>query len=119
MKKNILILSIALATLSLTAYGVINSKDSVTDQEIASNSELVPLDKKAIEDFNIKAYPDFAYDVGSRFMSRITKEDLHKAKSILAFLPKEQTDRVFRYKSVSVLNVDDYRQTDQREVGYS
>ncbi|MFT4848278.1 MAG: hypothetical protein ACI83B_000807 [Sediminicola sp.] len=119
MKKNILILSGVLVTFSLLAYGVIDSKDSVTDQEIASNIVLNPVDKEIKENFNVKAYPDFAYDVGSRFMSTITKEDLHKAKSLLDFLPKEQTDPVFRYKSVSVIILDDFRQTDKREIGYS
>ncbi|MFT4670561.1 MAG: hypothetical protein ACI9HJ_002142, partial [Ulvibacter sp.] len=103
MRKNILILSGVLVTFSLLAYGVIDSKDSVTDQEIASNIVLNRVDKEIKENFNVKAYPDFAYDVGSRFMSRVTKEDLHKAKSILDILPKEQTDPVFRYKTVSVI----------------
>ncbi len=119
MKKNILILSGVLVTLSILAYGVIDSKDSVTNQEIASISEVNPFDEQVIEDLNVKAYPDFSYDVGSRFMSRITKEDLHKAKSILDFLPKEQTDPVFKYKTVSVIILDDFRQTDKREIGYS
>ncbi|MFT5238088.1 MAG: hypothetical protein ACI840_001042 [Ulvibacter sp.] len=119
MRKNILILSGVLVTFSLLAYGVIDSKDSVTDQEIASNIVLNRVDKEIKENFNVKAYPDFAYDVGSRFMSRVTKEDLHKAKSILDILPKEQTDPVFRYKTVSVIILDDYRQTDKREIGYS
>jgi hypothetical protein len=119
MRKNILILGIVLAAFSLAAYGVVNSKKSEVNKIIASNNVVIPLDEKVIEDFNVKAYPDFAYDVNSRFMSTITKEDLHKAKSILDFLPKEQTDPVIRYESVSVIILDDYKETDKRETGYS
>ena len=119
MKKNILILSIVLVTLSLMAYGVISSKDSVTGQEVALSSEpvAVAVDKQVLEDFSVKKYPNFTYNVDSRFMSTITKEDLHKAKSILDFLPKEQTDKVFHYKSVSVIILEDNKQTDKREEG--
>ena len=119
MKKNILILGIVLATFSLTAYGLINSKDSEADKKIASNSKPVAIEREVREDFNLSAYPDFVYNVDSRFMSTITKEELHKAKSILDFLPKEQTDPVFKYKSVSVIILDDNKPTDRKEVGYS
>ena len=119
MKKNILILGIAIATLSLTAFGIINSKDSETNKEIASNNQPVTYEKEVREDFNLSPYPDFVYNVDSRFMSTITKEDLHKAKSILDFLPKEQTDPVFKYKSVSVIILDDNKPTDKKEVGDS
>jgi hypothetical protein len=125
MKKNILILGIAIATLSLTAFGIINSKDSETNKEVASNKEITPinevvsLDENVKEDFNLSPYPDFVYNVDSRFMSTITKEDLHKAKSILDFLPKEQTDPVFKYKSVSVIILDDNKPTDRKETGDS
>jgi len=119
MKKNILILGIVFATFSLTAFGIINSKDPVKNQKIASNSQPVTYAGEVREDFNLSPYPDFVYNVDSRFMSTITKEELHKAKSILDFLPKEQTDPVFKYKSVSVIILNDNKPTDKKEVGYS
>ena len=102
MKKNILILSTVLIVLSLTAYVVSSSKVSETIQKETASSEPVAIGKQVVQDFNLSGYPDFVYNVDSRFIANITKEKLHKATSLLDFLPKEQTDKVFRYKSVSV-----------------
>ncbi len=65
MKKNILIFCAVLTTFSLMAFGYINW----------SNNKQVDL--------------DLVYNVDSRFMTTITKEDLHKATSVLDIVPKK------------------------------
>ncbi len=64
MKKNILIFCAVLATFSLTAFGYMNW----------NNDNLAEI--------------DMGYKVDSRFMTTITKEDLHKATSVLDIVPK-------------------------------
>jgi hypothetical protein len=76
------------------------------------------IDEQHKEDLNDKVYSDFFYDMGSRF-GPVKKSDLANAKSIIDFLPPEQTDPVVSYKSVSVIIIKDDRQTDIRETGYS
>jgi len=65
MKKSIIIFCAALTTISLTAFGYINWSD------------------------NKQADLDLVYNVDSRFMTTITKEDLHKATSVLDIVPKK------------------------------
>ena len=72
MKKSIIIFCTVLTTFCLMAFGYMNLSNTVTDQK----------------DFN-QADPDLIYKVDSRFMTTITKEDLHKATSVLDIVPKE------------------------------
>ena len=65
MKKSILIFCAVLTALSLMAFGYINW------------------------DHNKQVDLDLVYNVDSRFMTTITKEDLHKATSVLDIVPKE------------------------------
>lgn len=67
MKKSILIICTILTTFSLMAFGYINWNHN-------KNNDL-----------------DLAYIVDSRFMTTITKEDLHNATSVLDIVPKKAT----------------------------
>ncbi len=92
MKKSILIFCTVLTTFSLMAFGYINW----------SNNKQVDL--------------DLVYNVDSRFMATITKEDLHKATSVLDIVPKEAEGwwKVsFQTVTVAVLQDDD----EIREIG--
>ena len=117
MKKSIIIFCFALTALSLTAF-LINWNDSATNQVDASSSKIAALDKQVLEVSNDNIITDFFYDVGTRFRA-IKKEDLGKAKSIFDFLPEEKTKRIVSYKSVKVIILDDYKQTDISETGNS
>ncbi len=110
MKKSILIIGTAFTTISLMAFGYLNTENTATQcssQEIDSNEANI----------NTEPAVTFFYDVDSRFMSTVTKEKLHSATSILDFLPKTQTDQVEVYQSVQVIILDDYHQTNQKATG--
>ena len=84
MKKSILVVCAVLTTLSVMAVGYMNMNDS--------------------EELNI------IYNVDSRFMATISKEDLHKATSVLDIVPKKATGwwKVdFQSVMVAVLQNDD------------
>ena len=68
MKKNVLIFSTTIIALSLSALGFISWSDSGANQGAA---------------------PEFIYDIDCRYGTSITKEKLHKAKSVSDILPKE------------------------------
>jgi Gram-negative bacterial TonB protein C-terminal len=70
MKKSILIFCTVLSTFSLTAFAYINWSDTGTNQKEVTDLDLV-------------------YNVGSRFGTTITKEELRKATSVLDIVPKE------------------------------
>ena len=84
MKKNILIFCTVLAAFSLTAFGYLNW----------SNPQ--------------PAEMDLVYNVDSRFIATITKEDLHKAKSVADITPeKAEWDKIsFLNMKVAILQDD-------------
>ncbi|MBL4669383.1 MAG: hypothetical protein JKY30_08985 [Flavobacteriales bacterium] len=109
MKKSILIISAVFTTVSLMAFSYLNSATESSQELITENTT-----ENIIEE---PVTIDFVYDIDSRFMSTVTKEKLHNAKSILDFLPKSQTETVVSYDYVRVTILDDYHQTDMKATG--
>lgn len=118
MKKNIIIFSTVLATLSLTALSVINWNDPETDQLVTSVSEEVTDNSQVIEKIEQRIFSDFIYDVGPRF-SPIKKEELANARSFNDFIGEEHAQRIVSYKSLSVIFIINEEQSDIRESGSS
>jgi len=117
MKKNILIFTAVLITLSLMAFGIINQNHSTSDQEEVTSTKNIASNIQP--DYNLNSdIPDFHYSVGTRF-SGIKKGTVDKAKSILDFLPQEKIDRIMSFQSVKFIILDDNRQTDIIEAGVS
>ena len=84
-KKSVLIICAVLGTISLTAFGFINNNHTA----------------------NTQAAFDLEYDVASRFIRTVTKEDLSKAKSILDIVPEDLKKSIVSYSSVSIIILDD------------
>ena len=86
MKKSIVILSLIIATLSLTAFVVINQPTSESEKpgELRTSEDNQIERKEAVP---YKGVVDFHYEVGSRFIATITKEDLHRATTVGEILP--------------------------------
>lgn len=109
MKKSILIICAGLITFSIAAYGYINRANTETVSEkpacrqaaVAVNDFLNPINL-------IQPKLDLVYKVDSRFATRITKEKLHKATSIIDILPEEATQsrEAYQYSTVSILHND-------------
>ncbi len=120
MKKNIIILCTALTTIILIAFGfsTTNRNDAITNQVRISSSTLITNDKAIKEDFNFRFFPDFFYDVGTRFRG-IKKNDLNNPVSVIDFLPKEDTQSIVSYTSVSISILEENLQTDTIETGTS
>lgn len=92
----------AILTFCLTAYGFINKN---------INHPAAPEGKCSTPNFLVDdalfmneatKVPDLFYAVESRFMSRITREDLMKAESIIDIVPKKATHALDVYNEVRV-----------------
>jgi hypothetical protein len=118
MKKRSLIFSTVLVVLSIAVFGFSNWNQSATDK-VETTSTLLALDEPVLYTVNEKVYPNFLYDVGTRFMMTITKEELNTARSIRDFITADMTEPVVSYKSVSIVIIENERQTDIRETGNS
>ena len=111
MKKNILFFCAVLATFSLMAFSYINWSLPETSQEEATCSSSVAFDTDFVNSLFKKADVDLSYDVGSRYMRTVTKEDLHKAKSILDIVPENPEILIESYYSVTINILDDNYKT--------
>ncbi len=121
MKKSVILFITVLTALSLTAFGFINWNDSETDQLGTSSSEIDNFDNPVLLDINDKVFPvfpDFFYSVGNRFNS-IKKEDLDNARSFSDFIGEDHAQRIVSYKSLSVIILEENKQTDIKETSDS
>jgi hypothetical protein len=86
MKKSSLIVCTALITFSFSFFscGNINATEKET-LEITSNEP-----------------PNFKYDVDSRFIANISKEDIRKAKTIIDLIPEDAGWDNFDFKEVTI-----------------
>lgn len=103
MKKNILIICLGIVGLSLMAFSYVKWNNKTIAETPSANSDLLSdmlLDKQyGIED-------NFVYNIDSRFIENITKEDLHSATSIKEIYPEEATrpEDVYSQVEVSIIN---------------
>lgn len=89
MKKNVFIFCAAITSLSLTTFGFINWSNTETLQEVVPKIKTVSLTNDTTNTINKKVDIDLVYDVDSRFIATITKENLNKATSVLDIVPKK------------------------------
>lgn len=117
MKKSILIFCAVLATLSLMAFSYIDWNGTKTSQKKATCSSSVAFNTDFANTLFNKVDVDLSYDVGSRFMRTVTKEDLHKAISIHDIVPENPKILIESYYSVSINILDDKYETVVTETG--
>ena len=98
MKKNILIFSIAILTISLMAMGL---KENIT----LSTSNINPA-----------VYSDFNYSVGPRF-APITKSELKRSNSVNDFNTKEENKVIETYESTAIIIIKNERRTNIQAFG--
>lgn len=113
MKKGILVLSV-IAIFSITAFGYMNwNNDKCTttscQEEVASctsSEEIIPRWQNIgiynLNDYNQYNKIDFIYNINSRFIWNITKEELNQAKSIIDIYPKDATLGMDNFSNVQV-----------------
>lgn len=108
MKKTILITSLAIIALGLTAFGVIsqNNLEAKTVTQLETKEDLQTINT------------NFVHDVGPRF-SPIKKNDLYSATSIRDFLSQESFNSILNLKSVNVVIIKNEGQTNIQELGYT
>jgi hypothetical protein len=100
MKKNILMLCLGAIAMSLMAFSYMSWNQA------APTSPTNPMNDISLIT-NPPSYVSLVYNIDSRFLANVTKEDLHNATSVLDIIPKSATDWWdidFATVTVSVLN---------------
>jgi hypothetical protein len=82
MKKSIIILCIAVSTIGLTAFGVINWSDSGANNSCCAETSCSTTAEQTQEN------SDFVYMVQPRFLRTVTTEVLASAQTILDIVPE-------------------------------
>lgn len=108
MKKNAIIISFVLITLSLTAYGLLNGENPEPAETHNLNYEY-PV-QVISED---KSYPNIFYGIGPRF-NGITKTEIDQLETFDDYIGEEHASRIMSYKSMSVILLDDNQRTNER-----
>lgn len=119
MKRNMIMNCSILLSLSLATFGCSSINDSATGQVETSSTKIATFSQQVVAENEDRIIPKFAYDVDSRFMATLTKEDLHKARSVEDLFPRQQAEAIASYYSVWITVLDDYRETDQTAAGVS
>lgn len=118
MKKRFIILSSALISLCLTAYGCKNNTENEIAKLDTSVVQEIPIDTSIKKENKKEIFSDFIYDVGPRF-GPIKKSDLEKATSISDFIPEDELQQIEVLKSVSIMVYEENIKFNLRENGIS
>lgn len=102
MRKTILISATVVTAIGLVAFVGIKSDNSIAAQEasITSNESWGPVQ------FMDQSGTEIFMSIGSRFNATVKKADLHRATSILDFVPKEETAKLKSHANVKVVVMD-------------
>lgn len=115
MKKNVLILSLLIGSLSFMAFKFLNSnKVASCNSNLRSIQSSHSLDSEFLVFSNTVDPRDMVYKVESRFLSTISKSALNRAKTIIDILPKKATKSIESYYYARVSILDDHVETDRR-----
>lgn len=98
MKNTILVVCTIIITFNLTAFAYANWSTSKTNETMCC---------KTVASNEINIPPNFVFDVDSRFIANITKQDLRNAKTILDIVPKDAgwDKMTFWNVKVNILNL--------------
>jgi len=118
MKQRILILCIAMGILMLSAFKVVNWKDSDTNSETGNANGQLTRNTPISNVVDENVFTDFIYDVGTRF-SPVKKSKVANAKSIADFLEPEVVASIVSLKWVNVVLFENEKQSDILELGTS
>jgi hypothetical protein len=118
MKKHLIPFCTALAILSFTSCSNTTKDKLKTNQLEPSMGKEMAINTQTTNTTKRKVFTDFIYDIGPRF-GPIKREVVQKARSIDAFISKEELEKIEHIKSVTVTIMAGYIISDIIETGTS
>ncbi|MDH3698803.1 MAG: hypothetical protein OEQ81_09070 [Flavobacteriaceae bacterium] len=113
MKKRILLFSIFLVIVLVAAFAFNDMTKPTADQQELASTEVSVSEAQPSEKVPEKKDPVIQFDLGPRFKG-IKKSELNKATSFADFIGQKHANRIIKYKSLSVIELDDDKQTDRK-----
>ncbi len=106
MKKSIVLFNVLIPIFAIMAFGVIKSNKTVENQITNACGEKVYYDFDFLNLSGNKSAPEFFYEVDSRFIANISKENLHNAKSIIDIFPVDATKSMVSFTNTKISLLD-------------
>jgi len=113
MKKRVLIFGTVLTTISLSALGFMNWRNTEKNKLEISSNITVDSNYEDLTTMNAQANTAWFYDVHSRYIHTITKEKLNNAKSISDIIPNYPTKKIESFQSVKVSILESNKETSE------
>ena len=119
MKKSIFIICILLTSLWATVYSQDSQEKNEKTKAALSCYQSTAFNYGVISNIGKQTMdiPNIFYSVAPRFRHTVTKENLHRAKSIIDILPSEATQSIESYQSVKVSIIDNDHEIGTGEYG--
>ena len=107
MKKNSAIITKATLVLFVIAFGLLSWTDKTYSTSVSTHCAPSEEVHKKLHSLALYNDIDLLYKVDSRFIYRITKKELHQAKSIFDIFPPHEKRKIDYYKNVRVAILGD------------
>jgi hypothetical protein len=107
MKKSIFIIVMVCIAFSIAAFGLMERDDSTSIQDKAECSAALVSQKDSIKTTEVKPDFDIVYDVDSRFLMTVTKEELAIAKTYQDLFPQDKDLNIVSYSFVKIARFDE------------
>ena len=113
MKKQILFSTLLLGALCLAVFAFAERSEKSTDTAELASRDIPAPEKNEIETTMGPELPEFMFDFGTRYKS-IKKSALDQVSSFEDFIGREHAERIIRYSSLSVIELEDGLKTDKK-----
>ncbi|MGL1885817.1 MAG: energy transducer TonB [Reichenbachiella sp.] len=117
MKKRALIFSVILTAIGLTSFSFLSWNPPVSDPAETSSSTIdgFELEKSKVN----KSNPNFFYALGSKYITTITKEKLHRARSIVDIIPIGSAEGIESYRDIKIVMLIDGKEQFEKGSSYA
>ena len=107
MKKNRAIITRATLVIFVIAFGLLSWTNRTYNSSVSTHCAPAEEVQAKVPSFTLSNDIDLLYKVDSRFINRITKEELHQAKTIFDVFPPHEKRKIDYYKNVRVAILGD------------
>lgn len=94
MRKGVLIIATLLTAFTLVAVGYQKKSEKLVSSSTKEVSSAISFDDSFVSFINSNTIPDIVFNVDTRFMHKMSKQDIQSIKQIKDLFPKDATENV-------------------------
>lgn len=97
MKKSLIIVSVVLITVSISAFAITSIKSDKVNPNKESQNPTALVSQNFLATVNVTTVDDLTYKLDSRFIHNVTLENIRNAKSIKDIIPQKEAESLSNY----------------------